>query len=817
MTAHPRDHTLAFLDAYYGRDTVYDFRAMHDRDKMASARTWRGRFADVEASLREANAAGYGIHIVINRMGDMVDAGSGRLSYAVANVADCRAQLLDLDGIDAGQQLERVLSCPTPPHIVVHTSPGKVQLWWKVHPHADKQLYTDNQRRLIGEYHGDVQFVDAAHTARLPGFYHCKVTPSLVTVAAGPLWGGGSYDPWAIAAPLLHVPLLGGTSGDRQPLGHAPWQAPSLEWLVYALDKIDPNTLHRGDWIATTAAIKQSGWLFGADTIRAIWETWCSRYTAGLGNNLHENHKQWNDIEATSAGWRSLVNRAGIAGDLMAAGIAVPSAHAVQAASAVTGVPVVSGVAGDVVSTADLVTGIKTMQAAFGEILRPEDQRYYFRNCFYVTELDSIIGPNGRLMNQSRFSNLYGGKKFMLNETGETNSITDSAWKAATHGRVFSVEKVDHQRFRPDLPYGALLEDEFGEIGVNTYRPPRQMAREGDVTPFLDHLARLLPVEGDRAILLAWMAQVVQRPGVKIGWAPVIQSMEGAGKTLFERIMQAAVGRSYMHKPKANQLNEGGGKFNGWMHRKLLIIINEVKCDEKRELVEIMKEWITDDPVEMEYKGQDQFVGDNPTNWLMFTNYQDAIPINDESRRYAIMYSAIQRGDDLDRLGMRGEYFSNLYKWAKNGGAEHVIYWLQRYAIPPELDAQIYAHRAPKTSSTAQAIELSRGWLEQTILEAINGNRAGFRNGWISSGMLSKMLTEQHLKPPSRQALATAIQALGYRKVGQATRLFPSEFLTYQATLYSNRGDAVLSDYGNAQGYEFASASSVTPFSVAAE
>ena len=41
----PRDHTLAFLDAFYGRDLVYDFRAMHDRDRSQPAKIWRGTFA----------------------------------------------------------------------------------------------------------------------------------------------------------------------------------------------------------------------------------------------------------------------------------------------------------------------------------------------------------------------------------------------------------------------------------------------------------------------------------------------------------------------------------------------------------------------------------------------------------------------------------------------------------------------------------------------------------------------------------------------------------------------------------------------------
>lgn len=783
MSSTARDHTLAFLAAFDGVDQIYDFRAMHDRDRSMPARTWRGTFAEHEAEMRALNDKGYGIHLMINPTD-----GDG---LSVGNVIGCRAQLLDLDDADADTQLAKLLVSSTPPHMIVSTSPNRYQCWFNCRPQPDKQLFSANQKRLIGEYNGDVQFVSAAHTARLPGFMHHKEEPRLVTVSAGPMWYQQAYDAWLFSRAYSHIEVAS-TGVNRHELGYGPWQAPSLDLLKLALERLEPNELLRDDWIAVTASFKQAGWSFGQDVIKPLWDEWCALYTVKNGNNPTSNNNDWRSIKDTGSGWDNLVKRAGIRAEVF-------EAQRVMADSGE--VPLMTG--SEPVSTSTMIDSIKAMQAKFGEMLRPTDLPIYFQNCFYVTELDRIIGPNGRMMNQSRFSTLYGGKKFMLNETGEPGSTTDDAWKAATRNRSWNIPKVDHQRFRPDLPYGAMLEDEFGELGVNTYRPPKPVAIAGDVSPFMDHLARLLPVQGDRDILLAWMAQVVQRPGVKIGWAPVIQSMEGAGKTVFERIMQAAVGRSYMHKPKAKQLNEGGGKFNGWMHRKLLIIINEVKSDEKRELVEIMKEWITDDPVEMEYKGQDQFVGDNPTNWLMFTNYKDAIPINDDSRRYAVMYSAIQKGEDLERLGMRSnDYFTKLYSWAKNGGAAAMVDWLMKHPIPAELDAQLLAHRAPRTSSTAEAVELSRGWLEQSITEAVEAGRNGFMKDWIAAGMVTKMIQDQERKTVSKRAIANALQSLGYHKIGQATKIFMQESLGYQSMLYHKNPEAKVKDYQHDQGYE---------------
>lgn len=778
MTSQPRDHTLAFLGAFQGVDAVYDFRAMHDRDRSQPAKVWRGTFAACEAAMREVNESGHwGIHVVINEMDGV--------GLSVGNVVACRAQLLDLDDFDAGQQLGRVLRSSTAPHIIVNTSPGKVQCWWKVIPHADKQLYTDNQRRLIGEYNGDVQFIDAAHTARLPGFYHHKGEPTLVTVTAGPLWGGAAYDPWAIAAPLLHVPLAGG-SGDRQPLGHAPWQAPSIEWIAHALGRIDPNSLRRNEWIALTAAIKQAGWSFGQDAVRAVWDAWCGRYGR---NDPRDNHKQWRSIDATSSGWRFVVDKAGIAGDLMAAGVAVSAAQTVTAGVAI---PAAQAVAAGVQAT----TVGETVTA---KMLRADEQAVYFRDCYWISSLGRILTPDLILMDQNKFNGTYGGKSFVLDDVGKAGK---NPWEAALQGQLFNIPKVTNMRFLPEFPFGHRMSDEFGRIGVNVYRAPRYIGVPGDPTPFLDHLARVLPVARDREILLAFMAQCIQRPGVKVKWSVVIQGVEGLGKTLFEYIMQAALGPSYVHVPAAKELTEGGGKFNGWMRNKLMIIINEVKTDDKRELIEVMKPWITDKRIEMQNKGQDQDMADNPTNYLMFTNWKDAIPINVNGRRYAIMYSALQSNDDLVRLGMTDEYFSRLYDWAESGGLAHIVDYLMSYQIPADLDGKIGCTRAPRTSSTDEAIAESRGWLETMVLEAVERQDQGFRAGWVSSCAVGKLVKDSGYKLPASKTLATIFKSIGYHRIGLAPRIYMQETTPYKSTLYSVNPFADPMTYGLDQSYD---------------
>ncbi|WP_236470083.1 primase-helicase family protein, partial [Escherichia coli] len=125
----------------------------------------------------------------------------------------------------------------------------------------------------------------------------------------------------------------------------------------------------------------------------------------------------------------------------------------------------------------------------------------------------------------------------------------------------------------------------------NAYVPVTVASVPGDVTPFLTHLAKLLPVERDRDILLSYMAACVQYKGVKFKWAPLLQGVEGNGKTLFTLCVMEAVGSRYSHMPPAQEIGE---KFNAWLFDKIFIGVEDIYVPEQKlELIETLKPMIT--------------------------------------------------------------------------------------------------------------------------------------------------------------------------------------------------------------------------------
>lgn len=413
-------------------------------------------------------------------------------------------------------------------------------------------------------------------------------------------------------------------------------------------------------------------------------------------------------------------------------------------------------------------TGRKLRDAG-REFMGPVEQLDYFAGCFYDNTSDRVYSlPKNTEFKKGAFDVNYGGHMFILDPAAQKS--TDSAWEAFTRSRVNIPPIVDALCFRPELPAGELVND-GSRVYANSYVPYTPRLVEGDPGKFLRHLEKMLPDANDRAQLIAYMAAVKQYPGRKFQWWPVIQGVEGNGKSLIGAVMTYAIGQEYTHAPNAHAMARDGNKFNGWIYRKLLVIVEEICLTTKRDFLDEFKVIVTNERIPIERKGQDQINGDNRANGFLFTNYKDGVPISVDTRRYGIFYTAQQEPEDLARCGMTASYFADLWDWiygreeyahlGANYGAAVVSNYLQSYAIPDALNPAGLSSRAPVTTSTAEALVVSLGRVEQEILDAIDEGRVGFAGGWVSSKYLDQLL-EQIRAPIPRGKRRGVMKALGY-------------------------------------------------------
>lgn len=368
--------------------------------------------------------------------------------------------------------------------------------------------------------------------------------------------------------------------------------------------------------------------------------------------------------------------------------------------------------------------------------LSVEDQLRLFAGCVYIRDLHKVLTPGGKLLKSEQFKVLFGGYTFPLDTANER--VTRDAWEAFTQSQAFRCPRADSAAFRPNMLPGIVFE-RGGQMFVNSYWPVDVPRKQGDPSRFFAHLAKVLPDARDQKILLSYMAACVQHRGYKFQWAPLLQGVAGNGKTLFSRCVAEAIGARYVHWPKASKLS---AQFNAWLVGKLFYAVEDIfVAEHKAEVIEELKPMITGgDGLEIEGKGADQISVDICGNFIFNSNHKNAVRKTRNDRRFCTMFCAQQSVDDLERDGMTGDYFPNLYDWLRSDGYAIMAELLHTMPIDDEFNPATKCQRAPTTTSTAEAIEASRGSIEQEIDEAIAQGSPGFCGGWISTLAVDRLV-----------------------------------------------------------------------------
>lgn len=385
-----------------------------------------------------------------------------------------------------------------------------------------------------------------------------------------------------------------------------------------------------------------------------------------------------------------------------------------------------------------------------------QDQANLFQGCCYVRDIHKIFVPDtGELLKPEQFRAVFGGHVFTLDLIGD--KTTRNAWEVFTESQATKFPRAHSTCFRPELAPGEVVDWE-GLKYVNTYVPVQTSRIKGDPSPFINLLKRMLPNPRDRKILLSYMAACVQYPGTKFQWAPLLQGIEGNGKTFIGTCLTHAIGERYTHSLDTKDI---GNIFNSWISRKLLIIVEDVQTQGSTDAIKTLGWLIANRRIPIQGKGLNQVTGDNRANFLMSANPKDAIRKTRKDRKFCVFYTAQQEPEDMETSGMTGTYFPRLYEWGRAEGYAIINDFLRNYKIAQEFNPATDCHRAPETSSTPAVLIQSLGIVEQDVLEAISSARTGFTDGWISSMAFRGLLKELHVQIPIAN-IRNILKDLGY-------------------------------------------------------
>jgi len=282
-------------------------------------------------------------------------------------------------------------------------------------------------------------------------------------------------------------------------------------------------------------------------------------------------------------------------------------------------------------------------------------------------------------------------------------------------------------------PLGGRIFTEYGSDYYNTYYGsgltlPAIADPEKIAVP-LGHMRYMFPNVNDGRRFLHWVAFTVQKPDVRIPWAPLIVSSPGVGKGWIYQMLQVVVGRQNcaLIGPEDFSINS---QFNEFMSGKV-VCMDELRASGKFNLMNKLKPFITENEIEINRKHGTKRQERIYVNFICFSNYSDAAALTYDDRRFWVHNVPNDRQSPA--------YYNRLFNWLTSDGPAHWERWLRG------VDLSEFDHAAPPpmTEAKHQMVEDSMSTIKETIYDAVRDHYDIFKMDIVSAQLIEKFLVRE--------------------------------------------------------------------------
>ena len=381
----------------------------------------------------------------------------------------------------------------------------------------------------------------------------------------------------------------------------------------------------------------------------------------------------------------------------------------------------------------------------------------------------------GEAMDRDAFDSLYARyllpTKEQLEEIGEADNIRAKNTPLVRPQDFvlndLQVPTVFSDVYDPANPDESFVKKD-GINYVNTYRMthPEASTNEADIKKAGDiirsHIAILAKEPELQDMLIQFIAVLVQRPGQKIRWAPLSQGQEGNGKGLLAKLIRSALGYGHVKVVDPEKIFSA---YNDWAYGTQLAVLNEIhsKGHSRYEVENKLKEPIADDHVSINQKYRDHREVDNVTNYILFTNFPDALAISAGSRRYLVIKSWVQTKAQVLELNASG-HFDRVADLIKNY-PRAIRAFFERVEIPDDFPIDgpppVTRYQLEMQQATMPEAEL----LTDQLLE--DGDHPLIQSDLISSTSLLNALNAELGNRTNSKYLANVLRQMGYVQAGR--------------------------------------------------
>jgi hypothetical protein len=354
------------------------------------------------------------------------------------------------------------------------------------------------------------------------------------------------------------------------------------------------------------------------------------------------------------------------------------------------------------------------------------------------------------------------------------------------------IEVFDTKAYMPANKNATCMMD--GKSVVNSFNPnsvPKEAEEYTDegsdaIQIIMAHIKFICTENEICTILLQWLAHQVQHPGIQILWSPIIQSIQGVGKTFFSELLRGCLGNMNVGTVSPDQVVS---QYNGWAIDKVVNILEElrVRGHNRYDSVNSLKPVITDSIIFINDKFVKPYITYNTTNYICFTNHKDSLPLESDDRRWFVIFVPIQKLSELRKYVGEdaGTYFPKLYKAVREHGPE-IRKWLLEVELTDEF---LNMKQAPNTNHKRSMIAT-----EEESFEGLSETREMIQQGgdFFNEHVIScpDLFNDMRLEYPEldiqNKMRPVLLKKLGYMLLEQIIKLDGKTRKIWSKKQYSN-------------------------------
>jgi hypothetical protein len=287
-----------------------------------------------------------------------------------------------------------------------------------------------------------------------------------------------------------------------------------------------------------------------------------------------------------------------------------------------------------------------------------------------------------------------------------------------------------------------------GHQALNIWTPWDRQDTGADIDMFVRHLEYLIPDDEERKRFIQWLAHMEQKP----------HELPHSGYLMYTK--SYGIGRNWLGDvllrvwrgevaPSINLSDLLTSNYNGRIGCKRLAIVDEVHMGNHRimqPVVARLRQMMTEPMRVINPKYGKETVEYNKLRWLIFSNHDDALPVDTEDRRLHIIANP--------EKPMPASYYSKLYARLEDADfAEAIGYWLSTVDI-----GSFNPGAKPKMNAAKKAVvEASKSQLHRDTEDQLKQ--------WASEGVeafcFSDVVAQVDQEKRHKRELGHILQELG--------------------------------------------------------